>query len=187
MNQFIPKIVTAVLVYIGNDAVKEDNVCQTGVSWFGYGDKQEVPRNLLPKFLQHPDVWVTEEDFAKIGLDVENVIAYKGKQYTVTENSDESLTLVLVGRTLQVAKVDQVVAPEGSPDGSDDDEDGNPDADDELKIKITNAILTLEEGNDAHFSKSNGVPIVSAVRLAASDDSITAAQIKAVWAELKAN
>lgn len=49
---------------------------------------------------------------------------------------------------------------------------------------IKNAILSLEQGNVKHFSTTNGIPVVSAVRNAAGDESITAAEVRAAWAEL---
>lgn len=49
---------------------------------------------------------------------------------------------------------------------------------------IKNAILSLEQGNPKHFSTTNGVPVVSAVRNAAGDENITAAEVRAAWSEL---
>ena len=53
-----------------------------------------------------------------------------------------------------------------------------------MLVKIKAAILALEPGNTAHFSSTNGVPIVAAVKEAANDNAITAKQVRAAWEEL---
>jgi hypothetical protein len=167
-----------VLVYIGNRQFKEDNVCKTGVVWHGYGDKQQVDQRLLPRFLQHPDVWCLEEDFEK--LPARGVNGCAGTKYTTTHNEDGTITLTPVAESEEAESGQQ----ESS---SQDTGNQETEANSENETKITNAILSLEQGNDNHFSKSNGVPILSAVRNAAGDESITGEQVKAAWTKLKAN
>lgn len=180
-----------ILVYIGNKEFKEDNVCGTGVVWHGYGDKQEVDQRFLPKFLQHPDVWCTEEAFEKLPQKISNL---DDKKYTPRHNPDGTITLIPVVESANSSPAPVTPsAPEtpSAPTLENPNPEIPPQGDGELgsetETKITNAILSLEQGNDKHFSKSNGVPILAAVRAAASDESITGEQVKAAWTKLNAN
>lgn len=52
------------LRYIGQCAIKDDNVLRTGIRWHGHGDIQAVPDWAAPRLLSHRDVW-EEVDAAK--------------------------------------------------------------------------------------------------------------------------
>ncbi len=150
------------LVYIGTRPFKVDNVCGTGTTWHGYGDVQSVEKKYYPLFLKHPDVWMTEEDFNRI-----DVSAIKPDGYNADTDSFDSPS---ENTEVDTAKL----------------EDENTEVEEVVSglISVQGAILSLEDGNPLHFSSTNGVPIVSAVRDAANDQTITAAQVREAWADL---
>jgi len=53
------------LTYIGARKYKVDNVCNSGITWAGYGDTQSVERRNIPLYLQHPLVWMLKSEFDK--------------------------------------------------------------------------------------------------------------------------
>lgn len=53
------------LFYIGSKPEKRDTITDTGITWFGFGDKQAVPAAQAAVLLRHRDVWVTEDEFKK--------------------------------------------------------------------------------------------------------------------------
>jgi hypothetical protein len=161
---------TVELAYIGNRATKTDNVCGTGTVWIGYGDIQKVERKHVPEFLKHPLVWMLESDFQKL--------------------KTESASSVLIDKPLGDEQMPSAAPQAGLGDADSvlvDDQnkgeitDGTPP---ERIAVIKNAILSLEQGNPQHFSTTNGVPIVSAVRNMAGDETIAAADVRAAWNEI---
>jgi hypothetical protein len=149
------------LVYVGKRPFKTDNVCGTGTTWFGYGDVQSVERKYVPIFLKHPDIWATVEQFESMG-EVKNVSAKAPDNDLEKDETD-------VETDSKNAEIDS-------------DDSGT-----ESKVGLDSvkaAIMNLEQGNDAHFSSTNGVPIVSAVRNTANDQTITVADVRAAWSEL---
>lgn len=177
------------LVYVGSKKFKVDNVCNTGTVWIGYGDVQKVERKHAPKFLLHPDVWLTAEEFEK----KESTSGLAG--YAHLLGKTDGGTSALTGPATTANVNDYTIVPQASGAGLADapktdvptdtleDDDKSDKKGDEL-LAIKNAILSLEQGNAAHFSSTNGVPIVSAVRTAANDQTVTAADVRAAWAEL---
>jgi hypothetical protein len=195
------------IVYVGSKKFKTDNVCNTGTVWFGYGDVQKVERKHAPKFMAHPDVWLTADEFKKLNPDADSQkltdstddLAGAGSaplvpaQLTSSETKTDSAPAVV---NAQAGLADApIVAPAAAPDSGSEtkaSEDGKSEKTDEEKSEksgeqlaaIKNAILSLEQGNPKHFSTTNGVPVVSAVRNAANNESITAAEVRTAWAEL---
>lgn len=158
------------LVYIGKRPFKIDNVCNTGTTWFGYGDVQKVDRRFEPKFLLHPDVWVTLDKFKKAS----------GVHGGVGASPVDSIVPPAV-----IAPQSEASTGEQEPaDSESEQQESETDSASSSLDSIKAAILGLEQGNPAHFSSTNGVPIVSAVRNAAGDESISVAQVRAAWAEL---
>lgn len=170
------------LVYVGNRPFKTDNICNTGTTWFGFGDVKAVARKLEPAFLKHPDVWQTKTAFDQMQGE-----AVPAKNLTDCKTVTKPVKAPVAPTTPLKNAED-----ESDPEGSDEE---NPDGENEdaasgvtdVTQKIKAAILSLEQGNDAHFSSTNGVPIVAAVRNAADDQTIAAKQVAAAWKELKAN
>ena len=148
------------LVYIGSRDIKMDNVCNTGTIWFGYGDAQPVEKKYLPKFLMHPDVWMLKEKFVAGDKTV--------KVFSTANVNVKSQKIESKNNEAHSVTGEDKSSTESTPD----------------LTAIKTAILSLESGNPEHFSVSNGVPILGAVRALASNESITAAHVRAAWAEL---
>lgn len=155
------------LAYVGSKKFKVDNVCNTGTVWIGYGDVQKVERKHAPKFLLHPDVWLTAEEFEKKEL-TSDFAGYANLSGKADSGTSASAT---------------VSTATDAPADTEKDDDKSDKKGDEL-LSVKSAILSLEQGNALHFSSTNGVPIVSAVRNAANDQTVTAADVRAAWAEL---
>lgn len=186
------------IVYVGSKKVKTDNVCGTGTVWFGYGDVQKVERKHAPKFMAHPDVWLTAEEFEKL-KDSSNQKQGETKVVSIQsqttgaaqlsgavpdslESGSTSTALAVSAPGLADAGNAGSIGDEGA-NTKTDESTKNTKTDDDLAV-IKNAILSLEQGNTAHFSATNGIPIVSAVRNAAGNDAITAAEVRTAWAQL---
>lgn len=157
------------LVYIGPKPVKKDNVTGSAFVWVGYGDCQEVPMEIGRRLMEFPTVWVTEQAFAEM-----QTASNAGK-----------------------AETDEEIPVE---DGGENAEDQNEGGDDEQPAggslaaiagadrheKIRAAILSLEKGNEDHFSSKTGAPLIGAVKAAMGDDSLSVKEVSAAWSELKA-
>lgn len=204
MSDLLRAIATVILVYIGNKPFKEDNVCKSGVTWIGYGDKQPVDRKNLAEYLKHPQVWVTEEEFEKMPKR-NATTAIGNKVYVSRDNGDGTFTLIPQEQinseinqedTQTDGNTGPVVTPEGvesfsnpdSDEGDAPDPEPEPDVPDiqsgaSILVKIKNAILSLDQENEAHFTKT-GSPKVFAVQ-ALVDVEINAKDVAAAWDELK--
>lgn len=53
------------IYYIGSKPLKRDTVAGTNFVWEGFGAKRNVPEDVAARLLQHPDIWVDEQDFAE--------------------------------------------------------------------------------------------------------------------------
>lgn len=205
---FSPQV--AELAYIGSRATKTDNVCGTGTVWIGFGDIQKVERKHIPVFLKHPDVWMLADKFRALHSISEPLTGAQTDSNLQTDSAsigaasvagaplvpaqlssgetktDSAPAVVNVQAGLADAPIALSAAESGSENNSpaENPEEGGPKKTGEQLAVIKNAILSLEQGNPKHFSTTNGVPVVSAVRNASGDESITAAEVRTAWAEL---
>lgn len=170
---------TQFITYVGKKSPKTDTVAGTGTIWAGHGDTQEVIHGAAVKLLQHPDVWVTEAKFkamqqtesaAPPAAPVKPVKPVKPAVPVAPATSTPSLTSLA-----DAAKQNEG---EGEGDGS----DSPPDAARLTVIKA--AILSLEPGNEAHFSSRTKAPLIGPVRDIAGDQTISAAEVSAAWQEM---
>ncbi len=177
------------IVYVGSKKFKPDNVCGTGTVWFGYGDVQKVERKHAPKFMAHPDVWMIADEFKKLNPDADSqkltdsTDGLGGDAGSVDVDGGASGDAGSVGSAETAGLSDAAKVAPVADENKDDENSTSGKKGDELSV-VKGAILSLEQGNPKHFSTTNGVPVVSAVRSAAGDENITAADVRAAWAEL---
>lgn len=159
---------TMKLVYIGPKPSKIDNVTHSAYVWAGYGDCQEVPADIGRKLMLFPTVWVTEAKFAEM-------------QATAAAAKAE-------------LKADLQAEGEESGDDDADDSAGTesetstrvPTSGQDRMSAIKAAILSLEQGNDEHFSARTGAPLTEALKKVMGDDSLNFKEVMAAWNEMKA-
>lgn len=160
---------TVNVTYVGNKPTKRDTVTQSAYLWAGYGDTHEVPYSIASQLLRHADVWVLESEFkAKFPEELPEQKPEPASEGFVIGASDDDF--------------DSDDEGEGEGEGGEESQGDEQDAD---VGAIKNAILSLEQGNPEHFSQK-GAPKINAVREAAGDTTITADQVRDVWATLGA-
>lgn len=196
-------------VYIGMKAVKTDNICGTGTTWLGYGDVQPVERKYVAEFMKHPDVWMTQEAFEKM-KEPQNLVAKTGgeefdgdddeefpESFSAPVNVGGIIGLAGLGSAfvkdlahadlqaeLSMKAETATIAENAALPAST--EPANPNAQSSGDInRVKAAIQLLDPKNDTHFSSTNGVPIVGAVRTAANDQTISVNEVRTAWAEMK--
>lgn len=156
------------LVYIGPKPSKIDNVTHSAYVWAGYGDCQEVPADIGRKLMLFPTVWVTPEKFAEMQA-MEKAAKSKKEaekpesedKEPESENSDDAGDQGKRGLQAAASGADRMSA-------------------------IKAAILSLEQGNDEHFSARTGAPLTDALKKVMGDDSLNFKEVMAAWNEMKA-
>lgn len=200
----------AELVYVGKKPFKADNVANTGTVWFGHGDCKKVPKKTYPIFARHPDVWQLKENFktdasgevvSGVGGGTQGLVdvnlselqsgSTAGPQDTDSQVSDETDLSGENQNNVAGSESDnqqQDVGGQSDVNDQDQSSDDSSDKDDNANAsresQITNAILSLDKSNPAHFSVQTGSPIIAAVRTAAGDEGITLKEANAAWKKL---
>ncbi len=171
------------IVYIGRKRFKPDNVAGTDTVWLEYGDVQEVPYKASVKLLKHPDVWVTEKEFAKMPKALP-------KKSAGSTGAPATQKTGVVTHKFPPNDLDDSGVDDGDDSGGDDEStgegggagDGDNTGGNDRESMIRNAILGLDKAEG--FGK-NGNPKVSAVRAVTGDDSIVVKEVNAVWSAMQ--
>ena len=158
---------TMKLVYIGPKPSKIDNVTHSAYVWAGYGDSQEVPADIGRKLMLFPTVWVTEQKFAEMQATEKAAKAKKESEEPQSEDSE------LEGESSEDAGDKVSSSLQAAASGAD------------RMSAIKAAILSLEQGNDEHFSARTGAPLTDALKKVMSDDSLNFKEVMAAWNEMK--
>lgn len=150
------------IFYVGKKEVKNDPLHKSGIRWHGFGDSHEIADNIAPEYLSHPDVWADEDGFNRLvqDVDVKNVDLSSVEPIDVKSQPESELTSEpeKPATTVDNARIEAVQG----------------------------AIMSLDINNPDVLT-ARKTPKVDLVREAASDDSITADEVKQAWAALSGN
>lgn len=164
------------VVYVGKKKVKRDTVAGTGLVWCGFGDTHRVPHSSAVRLFRHPDVWVSEKVFAEAhkddsdAPDIAPVITSEGVVLVPAQGLSNAAPAPEEQQQQEQADIEDPDSEEADGTGVD------------LGV-VKAAILSLEHGNEKHFSPK-GKPLLDAVREAAGNASISVKDVNAAFAEL---
>lgn len=203
---------TQLITYVGKKSVKHDTVAGTGIIWCGYGDTHEVMHVAAVKLLRHPDVWMTKAKFDLLSDESETDDLSNEEESAIADAEAKKLADAEKAKIDAEAKRladEQNSGSEEETDQSESDVDDLPtggvglsSAEAQPKedrktepVKesessprhnaVKSALLSMDQGNEEHFSAATGNPIIAVVREIAGDATISLRELNAAWSELK--